>query len=158
MNSAAFFTGITYHVCGHDVPVYIKTGLYLGQIPNGHEFKDINNQGAVFGVHGDYFRPENIELEHKDRTSILLFFQDGPLFLIYNHSNEKYQIWPETVSNLGDKYFWKANLPQQMQLKKCLDQYANNFISSPFLKSCLEYLRNLYGGNGHRPITGFAGN
>ncbi len=143
MESNAFFTGIVHRLCGYEVPVYVKTGLYTGLAPGGHGFRDIKNPDSTFGVHGDFFSPDEIGLKIDHKASILLFYQKGPLFFIYNHETQRFRSWSMSLNDLANHYLETRSYQDEIQLQRCIAVEAERFADSDFLRQCRNYLSNL---------------
>lgn len=129
--------GLTYTLLNKEIDLYSKTGIYY---LNSEQYGDdvivpendpSNKFQSTFGI-------PYVDAADGDKISIGLFGKKGGMFLIYNHSNKKYKVFPKAVDDLY--YILKlkgSNFIQEILNNKRIKKAANEFPNSRILNEVI---------------------
>ncbi len=134
--------GFSYSLLNREIDLYTKTGIYYS---NSQEYGDniiIPDEDPKEKFRSSYGIPF-IDAVDGDKISIGLFGLDGGMFIIYNHNNHKYKVFPKAVDDLY--YILKlkgSNFIQEILNNRRIKKAAKKFPNSKIVKKVISILEH----------------
>ncbi|TKB77881.1 MAG: hypothetical protein E8D42_11765 [Nitrospira sp.] len=139
-------------LAGEHVPIFIKTGTYRanhGLADGGARFIFQKGRSETNDAFEDIFSVTRVDLktdigiQDGDKVTIALFYEDGPLFLVFNHRNQQHCGYPEAVNDLRYYLGKDRGMVGRLILGFRLDSQSRELIHGHDFVRILQRIKNL---------------
>ena len=133
--SAMLPLGLTYSSGSREYPIHYETGVY-----NSETRRYLREDGVGFraGSFGD-----DVGVENGDRVSVVTFGNAGSMFVIFNHSKNKYRFYRSAFKDMAYMETEGAGWIRGKMIRSRLNSEADQFEESGFFKAVLDKIRTV---------------